>query len=410
MAVETSQKTAVSALFLRPRRLFPPGARPNHGLSLPTTQGRDSIEAGAFPVWLVFHIPTVVSWRIKLSDTGMVTATFSGRQQDNLRGIFFMLLGFFVFSMADSIAKYLTADYHPTQIVWTRQLGITLGVVVLIGMKGPQILRSAASGLQIGRGLCAIVSALSFVVALRHVPLAMAVAVSFVAPFMVTMLGALLLREQVGIRRWTAIAIGFLGTLVVIRPGFDTPHPAILFVILAAFAFALRQILSRYLGNRDRTETTMAYTALPRSPCSPCLCHSLGGTTILEPCRLWPPWRLAGFGEYMVIRALEIALAVVVAPMQYAMIIFSSIWASAVWAHPRHLDLGRVRNHHRVWPVHDEARGAPIQRAAYPAHQVSRHVFADGSASIIARAIPSISSLWLHSDGHVAGVQAQCPR
>ena len=251
----------------------------------------------------------------------MVTATFSGRQQDNLRGIFFMLLGFFVFSMADSIAKYLTAYYHPTQIVWTRQLGITLGVVVLIGMKGPQILRSAAPGLQIGRGLCAIVSALSFVVALRHVPLAMAVAVSFVAPFMVTMLGALLLREQVGIRRWTAIAIGFLGTLVVIRPGFDTPH--------------LRQILSRYLGNRDRTETTMAYTALttiallalplPFFWAEPQSWSHVGAMAAMA--------LLAGFGEYMVIRALEIALAVVVAPMQYAMIIFSSIWGFLLFGH-----------------------------------------------------------------------------
>lgn len=265
----------------------------------------------------------------------MVTATFSGHQQDNLRGIFFMLLGFFVFSMADSIAKYLTAYYHPTQIVWTRQLGITLGVVVLIGMKGPQILRSAAPWLQIGRGMCAIVSALSFVVALRHVPLAMAVAVSFVAPFMVTMLGALLLREQVGIRRWAAIAIGFLGTLVVIRPGFDTPHPAILFVILAAFAFALRQILSRYLGNRDRTETTMAYTALttiallalplPFFWAEPQSWSHVGAMAAMA--------LLAGFGEYMVIRALEIALAVVVAPMQYAMIIFSSIWGFLLFGH-----------------------------------------------------------------------------
>ena len=265
----------------------------------------------------------------------MVTASFSGRQQNNLRGVLFMLLGFFAFSMADSLAKYLTAYYHPVQIVWTRQLGITLGVAVLIGIKGAQILRSVAPGLQIARGLCAIVSALSFVVALRHVPLATAVAVSFVAPFMVTMLGALLLREQVGIRRWSAIAMGFIGTLVVIRPGFDTPHPAILFVVLAAFAFAMRAILSRYLGNRDQTDTTLAYTALTTIallavplPFFWQMPETMGHIAVMAAMAA-----CAGFGEYMVIRALEIALAVVVAPMQYAMIIFSSMWGFLLFGH-----------------------------------------------------------------------------
>lgn len=256
------------------------------------------------------------------------------RQQDNLRGLLLMLGGFFAFSIADTLAKILTEHYHPVQIVWTRQLGITSGVVILIVLKGPRLLRSVRPGLQVARGLCAIVSALAFVFALRFVPLADAVAVTFIAPFFVTILGALLLGERVGPRRWAAIAAGFVGMLIVIRPGLSVFHPAIFLVVLAAAGFALRQILSRYLGNRDSTETTLAYTAL---------------TTIallaLPLPFVWHPlaWEHAGLmlmmaliaatGEVLIIRALEIALAVVVAPTQYAMILFSSLWGFLIFDH-----------------------------------------------------------------------------
>lgn len=260
---------------------------------------------------------------------------FMARQQNNLLGLGFMLAGFFVFSCADTLAKVLTAHYHPVQIVWTRQLGLTSGVVVLLLLHGPSLLRSVAPGWQISRGLCAITSAVSFVFALKYVPLADAVAVSFVAPFMVTILGALVLREPVGIRRWSAVLTGFVGMLVVIRPGLGVFHPAILFVVLAAAAFALRQILSRHLGNRDRTETTLAYTALtsvgllalplPFFWTAPTSLAHVGLFTTMA--------LLAGLGEFLIIRALEVALAVVVAPMQYAMILFSSLWGYLVWGY-----------------------------------------------------------------------------
>ncbi|MEX0285196.1 MAG: DMT family transporter [Paracoccaceae bacterium] len=265
----------------------------------------------------------------------MAELSSPAHRQDNLRGILFMLAGFFMFSIADTLAKVLTATYHPVQIVWTRQLGITTGVLLLLIWSGPSLLRSVAPGLQIARGLCAIVSAVGFVFALKYVPLADAVAVTFVAPFMVTVMAALLLGEKIGLRRTSAIAVGFLGTLVVIRPGQGVLHPAILFVILAAAAFAARQILSRYLGNRDRTETTMAYTALTSVALLaiplPFLWQTpatLGHIGIMAAMAI-----LAAIGEYMIIRALEMALAVVVAPMQYAMILFSSLWGFLVFGH-----------------------------------------------------------------------------
>ena len=87
-------------------------------------------------------------------------------------------------------------------------------------------------------------------------------AVTFVSPFIVVALGAFVLREPVGIRRWAAVVIGFAGAMIVIRPGMGVVHPAVMLVLLAAALFALRQVLSRVLSASDRTMTTIAYTAL----------------------------------------------------------------------------------------------------------------------------------------------------
>ena len=140
-------------------------------------------------------------------------------QADNLRGIALMALGFFSFAACDVQAKYLTESLHPVQVVWLRQSGLFLGVMVLIALRGSHVLRSHLPWLQITRGLTAVCSAVLFIVSVSFVPLADAVAVTFIAPFVVTVLGALFLKEPVGIRRWIAVTVGFVGMLIVIRPG-----------------------------------------------------------------------------------------------------------------------------------------------------------------------------------------------
>ena len=255
------------------------------------------------------------------------------RPQDNIRGIIMMVGGFGSFAVADTIAKVLTASYHPIQIVATRQLGLMVGAAVLIAYYGPGLLRSVAPKFQIARGLVAIVSAVCFVIAIKYVPLADAVAVSFVAPFMVTILGALLLGEPVGRRRWIAVSAGFVGALIIVRPGLGIFHPAIFLVLLAALAFAFRQVISRYIGDKDRTETTMAYTALTTViilaiPLPLFWQTPNSGTHLLMMIALAA---FAGFGEYLFIRALEVAHAVVLAPMHYSLIIFGTFWGFFVF-------------------------------------------------------------------------------
>ena len=245
-----------------------------------------------------------------------------------------MAAGMFLFSAVDTQAKFLTDTLHPIQIVWSRQLGLLIGVVVLLAFRGIAILRTSRPGLQILRGGLAVSSAVLFIAGVSFVPLADAVAVTFVAPFIVTVLGALILREPVGIRRWTAVIIGFVGTLIVIRPGMGVIHPAVTLVLAAAVLFALRQVLSRVLSGTDRTMTTVAYTALVGSllVTLPLPFVWRWPTSDLEIALLVSIAILAALAEILVIKALEVAQAVVVAPLHYTIMIWSTIYGYLVFS------------------------------------------------------------------------------
>ena len=260
------------------------------------------------------------------------TTTRRGRT-DSLRGIALMAMGMFLFSGVDTMGKFLTDTIHPVQIVWCRQLGLLLGVLVLIAIKGRMVLASSNPKLQIGRGVLAACSATLFIIGVGFVPLADAVAITFVAPFLVTVMGALILREPVGIRRWTAVVIGFLGTLIVIRPGMGVIHPAAVLLIIAAAAFALRQVLSRMLAGEDKTQTTVAYTAIVSWGllCLPLPFVWETPATGLEIALLVAMAVFAAFAEVLVIMALDAAQAVVVAPVQYSLLIWGTFYGFVVF-------------------------------------------------------------------------------
>jgi S-adenosylmethionine uptake transporter len=244
-----------------------------------------------------------------------------------------MAASMFVFAAVDTQAKFLTDNLHPIQIVWTRQLGLLVGVFILLALRGAAVLRTRNPGLQIARGVLAASSATTFVIAISYVPLADAMAVTFVAPFIVTVLGALILREPVGLRRWTAVTIGFIGALIVIRPGLGVIHPAVMLVLLAALMFALRQVLSRVLSGTDQIATTVAYTALAGSLVLtvPLPFFWQWPATGLEIALLASIAILAALGELLVIKALEVAQAVVIAPVHYSILIWGTMYGYLVF-------------------------------------------------------------------------------
>ena len=257
------------------------------------------------------------------------------RTTQNIKGALLMMLAMFIFSAVDTLAKLLSSDFHVLQIVWTRQLGLLVCVLVLLAVKGRQLFRTHYLPLQLLRGLVAIGSAVLFIMAISYVPLADAITVTFIAPFVVTIASSWLLKEQIGIYRWSAVAIGFIGTLIVLRPGLASFHPALLLALIAAILFALRQIISRYIGSHDSTMTTIVYTALIgfgvlslpllfvfEMPTQPKHIALMAAMAIL-----------AALGEILVIKALEVALAVAVAPIHYTILIWGSLYGYFVFGH-----------------------------------------------------------------------------
>ncbi len=252
---------------------------------------------------------------------------------DNVKGALFMLAGMFVFSAVDAQAKYLTSHLPALQIVWVRQIGLVLGVLMLIAWHGRTVLQTGFPMLQVGRGVAAALSATFFIFGLNFVALADAVAVTFVAPLVVTMMAALLLGEHVGLHRWAATIIGFLGALIVIRPGMEGFHPGLLLPLMAAILFAVRQIISRHIGSRDRTETTLAYTALTAflmlSVVQPFIWQPVGSLKVIA--IITSMSLMAALGEFLVIRALEIGQAVFVSPLHYTIIIWASLYGYLIF-------------------------------------------------------------------------------
>ena len=213
------------------------------------------------------------------------------------------------------------------------KLGLFFGVIILIIWRGQHVLQTAKLGLQIGRGVCAALSASLFIFGVSYVPLADAVAVTFIAPLLVTIMAALLLGEYVGIHRWAAVILGLIGTLVIIRPGFDNSHPALILPLIAACLFAGRQVISRFLSGIDKTETTVAYTAIASTIILtlPIPFIWTSPQTSKEILLIISMASMAAIAELLVIKALEIALAVVVSPMQYTIIIWSSFYGFVVF-------------------------------------------------------------------------------
>ena len=255
------------------------------------------------------------------------------RRSNSRLGIILMLGAMFLFSAGDTMAKFLTTTFHPVEIIWFRQLGLLFGVVILLAMRGTSILQTKQPKLQITRGALAVFSSLLFVYAVKHVPLTDAVAASFVAPFFLTMAGAFILKEPVGIRRWSAVAVGFLGALIVIRPGMGVIHPAAMLVVIAAGIYAARQIIGRVLADTDQTVTTIAYTAITAS-----LVISIPLPFFFKMPETLTSWSLllgmaasAAVAEVMVIKALEVAEAASIAPIHYTLIIWGTFYGYFVF-------------------------------------------------------------------------------
>ena len=265
----------------------------------------------------------------------MKSAITPQRPPDDLRrAVTYMLLVAIFIPILNASAKYLASRYPVIEVVWARYAGhFIFMVLVFMPRFGTGLLVARRPVLQLIRSTLLWASTLIFMSALPLVPLTTATAISFTGPFIVTALAPLVLGERVGLIRWLFVGMGFVGAMIILRPGAGEVNHAAFWVFGSAFFSALYQIMSRKLAAHDRAETSITYIALagfvltsiplpflwqtPRSALDAALFLGLGV--------------FGGFGHYFMQRAFELAPAPFVSPFNYLGLIGAALLSLVVF-------------------------------------------------------------------------------
>lgn len=184
------------------------------------------------------------------------------RLPDNLKGIVFLLLASIAFSLMALLIKLLGQRLHVTQILLLRQAGMFVLVVPVILRKFPAVLRSARPGLQVLRMLFALIAMLGGFTAIIHLPLADATAIFFAKSFFVTIFAMLILGEKVGLYRWSAVAVGFIGVLIMLQPGTANFSIYGLASLAGAAGAGAVMVILRVLSQSDSADTILIWSSL----------------------------------------------------------------------------------------------------------------------------------------------------
>jgi drug/metabolite transporter (DMT)-like permease len=263
---------------------------------------------------------------LPLSEKKSAERTAPARADRPFRGIALILASTVFLGASDVTAKYLSATLPSIEIAWIRFLVFALVMLPAMLPGSPlYAMQTGRPGFQLMRGTALLGSSLFFISGLRFLPIAEASATSFVSPLFVTALSIVFLGESVGLRRWLATAVGLIGVLIILRPGSGAFHPAALFSIVSALAWACTLVMTRMMSGTERAITTMAYSSLA----------GVGILSVLVPF-VWvqPSWHDIFFGvvigvastagQWIVVLAFRYANASVLAPFSYTQLLWVS--------------------------------------------------------------------------------------
>lgn len=242
------------------------------------------------------------------------------------RAIVLTLFTVAIFGVQDAISKVLMQSYSPFQITMMRYWGFAAFALVLVMRQAPlkQAFRSKMPVLQVLRGVLLMADIWLFGLALRTVPLGELQAITVVYPLLVTLFAIPILGEKVGIFRFVAVAVGFAGALIIVRPGGLPLDMGVLFAVISATLYALYIVITRKVSAFDTAATSMTYAAVVGLVLSAC-----AGVFF------WQPMSWSDFGLVVIIMgttcaghgvmtyALSMAPASVLQPFNY----FSLPWA-----------------------------------------------------------------------------------
>lgn len=252
----------------------------------------------------------------------------AGARNHNLIGIALMLGAMGSLPLIDVLAKFLgQMGIAVLQIVWARLFfGAVVTLPFAVRASGWRGLWPANPVYHLIRSGLLILATFTFFVSLKFLPIADALAIFFVQPLVVVVLSALVLKERVGPRRWAAVVVGFVGTLIIIRPGFAAFNPGTLLALAAGCFLAVYFVLTRRISGQAKAVVTTFQTALI-------------GALILSAAMplVWTPpnvtqWQMlaglgliATFGHFLIVRAYDFAEASLLAPLAYAEMIMATI-------------------------------------------------------------------------------------
>lgn len=257
-------------------------------------------------------------------------------------GILWMLATMMFFVGLDTTAKYLMQHYSVVQVVWTRFFLHTVFVLGILYFQTRELPRSNRPSLQLVRSVLLFSTTVLFFLGIKDVQLATASTIMFLYPVFLTILAIPLLGEQVGIRRWIGVAVGFAGAMIIVRPGQAEFEFSMVFLLAAAFSNAIYQIYTRKIRAHDDPLTSLFYTGIVGAVAMSVIVPFYW--QVPETSHL-PAFLLLGIlgsvGHLCLIRAFRVAPASAIAPVSYSsllwavmfgFIIFGELPGSHVWS------------------------------------------------------------------------------
>ena len=270
----------------------------------------------------------------------------------NIRGVGFLVLGMLIFSLQDIAVKWIGGDYPVLEIVTFRSLIALPLTLLFFRYEGGQGLPTTQRHkLEYVRGLFYFLSYTTHFMGLAALPLAEIAAIKFSGPLMITLLSVMILGEKVGPRRWLALLVGFMGVLLIVRPGLAGFNMGSIFILISVLFYALAAILTRKLQTTDSSATMAYYSSLvyltatfilapliifvgdiPNAhPSIAFLFHAWTMPSLLD----WVIMSGLGLvwagGMYCLARAYSLALASIMAPFEYMALPINIMWGFVIW-------------------------------------------------------------------------------
>jgi len=247
--------------------------------------------------------------------------------ENTLLGIGLVCLAVLCFILMNTMVRTLRLQGMPTaEIVWARYFFHVLFVMALVPRRIPTLLVAERKGMQVLRSILVLLATICMFIAMGLMPLADAVAISFATPLFAVGMSVVVLHEKVGVRRWSAVLAGFIGMLVIIRPGFGTMQWAALLPVATAFFYALYQNITRMIRGAADALNALFYTAIVGAAVmSVALPFYWQTPSLIDGVMLAAIGVLGGLGHWFIIMAYERAEVSAVAPFAYTELIWAMI-------------------------------------------------------------------------------------